>query len=29
MVIEKELISKLKKIDGNGFFKKNPFQIFG
>ncbi|PXY45988.1 SMI1/KNR4 family protein [Flavobacterium hydrophilum] len=29
MVIEKEQISKLKKIDGNGFFKKNPFQIFG
>ena len=29
MVIEKEHISKLKKIDGNGFFKKNPFQIFG
>ncbi|WP_281635277.1 SMI1/KNR4 family protein [Flavobacterium marginilacus] len=29
MVIEKEQISKLKKIDGNGLFKKNPFQIFG
>ena len=24
MVIEKEQISKLKKIDGNGFFKKKP-----
>ena len=29
MKVEKEQIVKLKKIDGNGFFKKNPFKLFG
>lgn len=28
-VIEKEQLVKLKKIDGKGFFKRNPFQLFG
>ncbi|MDV6168793.1 SMI1/KNR4 family protein [Flavobacterium sp. DG1-102-2] len=28
-LIEKEQLVKLKKIDGKGFFKRNPFQLFG
>ena len=29
MNINKDKISELKKIDGNGFFKKNPYKLFG
>ncbi|MEZ0129297.1 SMI1/KNR4 family protein [Flavobacterium sp. LBUM151] len=29
MTIEKEKILQLKKIDGNGFFRRKPFKLFG